>query len=50
MAALQTLSAASLIVPAILYRTITHSKGGDKIDILDVSRGTSIILIVLYGF
>ena len=50
MSALQTLAASALIVPAILYRSITHSVDGDKIDILDVSRGTSIILIVLYGF
>lgn len=50
MSALQTLAASSLIVPAVLYRTITHSGNGDTSKVLEVSRGTAVILIVLYIF
>lgn len=50
MSALQTLAAAVLIVPAILYWTMQRSADGDTIDILAVSRGAAMILIVLYFF
>ncbi|USW54615.1 Putative calcium/proton exchanger, sodium/calcium exchanger membrane region [Septoria linicola] len=50
MSALQTLAASALIVPAMLYWTMKRSAEGDTVDILQVSRGTAIILMVLYGF
>lgn len=50
MSSLQTLASSALIVPAILYSTIKSSSSGDTVDIVQVSRGTAIILIVLYGF
>ncbi|KAF2167097.1 hypothetical protein M409DRAFT_66166 [Zasmidium cellare ATCC 36951] len=48
MSALLTLASSALIVPAILYSTLRDSADGDTIDVLAVSRGTAIILIVLY--
>lgn len=48
MSALQTLAASALVVPAILYATLLNSEDGDTIEILPLSRGTAIILILLY--
>lgn len=48
MSALLTLASSALIVPAILYSTLRDSADGDTIDVLAVSRGTAIILMVLY--
>ncbi|KAK4493734.1 hypothetical protein PRZ48_014919 [Zasmidium cellare] len=48
MSACLTLASSALIVPAILYSTLRDSADGDTIDVLAVSRGTAIILIVLY--
>jgi Ca2+:H+ antiporter len=43
----QTLSA-SLIIPAALSAALTDSKVNSKLTILELSRGTSIILLILY--
>ncbi|KXS98881.1 hypothetical protein AC578_10858 [Pseudocercospora eumusae] len=50
MSSLQTLASAALIVPTVLYWNIQRSPAGDTIDVIDVSRGTAIVLIVLYIF
>ena len=48
MSASLTLASGALIVPAILYSVLQRSRDGSTIEILPVSRGTAIILILLY--
>ncbi|KAI2610107.1 Calcium/proton exchanger [Hypoxylon fragiforme] len=51
-ASLMTLSAASMILPGTLFMIINNSKSGDTAErnsvILSLSRGTAIILLILY--
>lgn len=49
MSSLMTVASASLIIPATLYAALTHSSSSDsERNILFLSRGTSIVLLVLY--
>ncbi|CAK3992167.1 vacuolar Ca H(+) exchanger [Lecanosticta acicola] len=50
MTALMMLAAGALVVPAILYATLLNSKDGDTVEIIQVSRGTAVILAVVYVF
>lgn len=46
---MMTLASASLIIPAALYNVLNHSDSQEKQDsILTLSRGTSVILLILY--
>ena len=47
MSSLMTVSSASLIIPATLYAVMTNDSGSDD-NIMVLSRGTSIILLIIY--
>jgi len=48
MSSLMTVASASLIIPATLYAVLTKSTEDTKANILILSRGTAIILLILY--
>ncbi|TKA72941.1 hypothetical protein B0A49_08799 [Cryomyces minteri] len=48
MSSLMAVAAASLIIPATLYAALSHSKSSTEGNILVLSHGTSIILLILY--
>ena len=48
MSSLMAVAATSLIIPATMYSTLTHSEQDTKSNILILSRGTAIIMLILY--
>ncbi|KAK5745517.1 Vacuolar calcium ion transporter [Elasticomyces elasticus] len=48
MSSLMAVAATSLIIPATLYASLTHSASSSEKNILILSRGTAIILLILY--
>lgn len=48
MSSLMTIASASLIIPATLYAALSHSKSSAEKNILILSHGTAVILLVLY--
>jgi Ca2+:H+ antiporter len=48
MSSLMTVAAASLIIPATLYAALSKSNADGEANILFLSRGTAIVLLVLY--
>ncbi|KAJ5807996.1 hypothetical protein N7474_009265 [Penicillium riverlandense] len=48
MSSLMTIASASLIIPATLYAALSHSKASAEKNILILSHGTAIILLVIY--
>lgn len=48
MSSLMTVAAASLIIPATLYAALTKSQENSEANILILSHGTAIILLILY--
>jgi Ca2+:H+ antiporter len=48
MSALLTLAASALVIPTILFSSLLEAKDGKPSDIMSVSRGTAIVLILIY--
>jgi len=48
MSSLMTVAAAALIIPATLYAALSHSNADSQANILFLSRGTAIVMLILY--
>ncbi|CAG8606676.1 2360_t:CDS:2, partial [Ambispora leptoticha] len=49
-ASLMTLACIALIIPAALHAAVSTDKGKTEEEILDLSRGTAVVLLIVYGF